>query len=79
MIWQAIIRKVTRNKLEAKSYEKWEKFVEKNNLRMKNDARLLVNLIYLNYKHSNGKSINIKYIYKNCILLLIIQNQMKKK
>lgn len=46
---------------------------------MKNDARLLVNLIYLNYKHSNGKSINIKYIYKNCMLLLIIQNQMKKK
>ena len=31
---------------------------------MENDARLQGDLIYLNYKHSNGKSININHIYK---------------
>lgn len=31
---------------------------------MENDARLQGDLIYLNYKHSNCKSININYIYK---------------
>ena len=33
---------------------------EENKLRMKSDAKLLAYLIYLNYEHSNGKSINIK-------------------
>lgn len=37
---------------------------EENKLRMENDARLLADLIYLNYEHSNGKPININYIYK---------------
>lgn len=31
---------------------------------MENDTRLLAYLIYLNYEHSNGKPINIEYIYK---------------
>lgn len=35
-----------------------------NELRMENDARLLADLIYLNYEHSNGKPININHIYK---------------
>lgn len=37
---------------------------EENKLRMKSDAKLLAYLIYLNYEHSNGKSININHIYK---------------
>lgn len=37
---------------------------EENKLRMENDARLLADLIYLNYEHSNGKPININHIYK---------------
>ncbi len=42
-----------------------EKFIkEENKLRMENDARLLADLIYLNYEHSNGNLININYIYK---------------
>lgn len=35
-----------------------------NELRMENDARLLADLIYLNYEYSNGKPININHIYK---------------
>lgn len=42
-----------------------KKFIkEENKLRMENDARLLADLIYLNYEHSNDKSININHIYK---------------
>lgn len=42
-----------------------KKFIEKENkLRMESDARLLANPIYLNYKHSNGKPININHSYK---------------
>lgn len=37
---------------------------EENKLRMENDARLLADLIYLNYEHSNDKPINISHIYK---------------
>ena len=37
---------------------------EENKLIMENDARLLADLIYLNYEHSNGNPINIDYIYK---------------
>lgn len=37
---------------------------EENRLRMGNDARLLADLIYLNYEYSNDKSININHIYK---------------
>lgn len=37
---------------------------EENKLRMEYDARLLADLIYLNYEHSNGKQININHIYK---------------
>ena len=37
---------------------------EENKIRMENDARLQGDLIYLNYKHSNGKSININHIHK---------------
>ena len=37
---------------------------EENKLRMENDARLLADLIYLNYEYSNGKLININHIYK---------------
>ena len=37
---------------------------EENKLRMENDARLLADLIYLNYEYSNGKPININHIYK---------------
>ena len=37
---------------------------EENKLRMENDARLLADLIYLNYEHSNGNPININHIYK---------------
>lgn len=45
--------------------KKEKKFIEKENkLRMESDARLLANLIYLNYEHSNGKPININHIYK---------------
>lgn len=41
------------------------KFIKKENkLRMENDARLLADLIYLNYEHSNDKPININHIYK---------------
>ena len=36
---------------------------EENKLRMENDARLLANLIYLNYEHSDGNPINIDHIY----------------
>ena len=35
-----------------------------NELRMENDARLLADLIYLKYEHSDGKLINIEHIYK---------------
>ena len=35
-----------------------------NKLRMENDARLLADLIYLNYEHSKNKPININHIYK---------------
>ena len=31
---------------------------------MENDARLLADLIYLNYEYSNNELINIEYIYK---------------
>lgn len=42
-----------------------KKFIkEETKLRMENDARLLADLIYLNYEHSNGKPININHIYK---------------
>lgn len=37
---------------------------EENKLRIENDARLLSDLIYLNYIYSNGKSININHIYR---------------
>lgn len=37
---------------------------EENKLRMENAARLLADLIYLNYEHSNDKPININHIYK---------------
>lgn len=41
------------------------KFInEENKLRMENDAKLLANLIYLNYEYSNDKPININNIYK---------------
>ncbi len=30
---------------------------------MENDARLLADLIYLNYEYSNGNPINIDHIY----------------
>lgn len=41
------------------------KFInEENKLRMENDARLLVDLICLNYEYSNDKPININNIYK---------------
>lgn len=38
---------------------------EENKLIMENDARLLADLIYLNYEHSNGNPINIDYIYNS--------------
>ena len=42
-----------------------EEFIKaENQLRMENDARLLADLIYLNYEHYNGKPINIEHIYK---------------
>lgn len=51
--------------MEDESYENEKEFIkEENKLRMGNDARLLADLIYLNYEHSNGKSININRIYK---------------
>lgn len=31
---------------------------------MENDARLVADLIYLNYEHSNDKTININHIYE---------------
>lgn len=37
---------------------------EENKLRMENDARLLADLIYLNYEYSNHKPIDITSIYK---------------
>ena len=37
---------------------------EENKLRMENNARLLADLIYLNYEYSNWKPININHIYK---------------
>lgn len=41
-----------------------EKFIkEEKKLIMENDARLLADLIYLNYEHSNGNHINIDHIY----------------
>lgn len=36
---------------------------QENKLRMENDARLLADLIYLNYEHLNGNAINIDHIY----------------
>lgn len=40
------------------------KFIkEENKLKMENDARLLADLIYLNYEYSNGNPINIDHIY----------------
>ena len=51
--------------MEDDSYENQMTFIKKENkLRMENDARLLVDLIYLNYEHSNGTPININHIYK---------------
>ncbi len=42
-----------------------KEFIKKENkLRMENAARLLADLIYLNYEHSNDKPININHIYK---------------
>ena len=35
-----------------------------NKLRMENDARLLADLIYVNYEYSKGNPININHIYK---------------
>ena len=35
-----------------------------NKIRMENDARLLADLIYLNYEYSHDKPINNNYIYK---------------
>ena len=41
-----------------------EKFIkEEKKLRMEIDARLLADLIYLNYVHYNGNPINIDHIY----------------
>lgn len=36
---------------------------EENKLRMESDAKLLADLIYLNYEYSNDRPINITYIY----------------
>ena len=36
---------------------------EENKLRMESDAKLLADLIYLNYEYSNDRPINIIYIY----------------
>lgn len=36
----------------------------KKKLKMETDARLLADLIYLNYEHSNGKFINVKPTYE---------------
>lgn len=42
-----------------------KKFIGKENkLRIENDVRLLADLIYFNYEHSNVKPININHIYK---------------
>lgn len=42
-----------------------EKFIkEENKLRMENDAKLLEDLIFLNYEYSNDKPININHIFK---------------
>lgn len=41
-----------------------KKFIqEEKELRLENDSRLLADLIYLNYKYSNGKPININHVY----------------
>lgn len=51
--------------MEDKSYKKNEEKIikEENKLRMENDARLLTDLIYLNYEHSNSNPINIEHFY----------------
>ena len=36
---------------------------EENKLRMESDAKLLADLIYLNYEYSNDRPINITHIY----------------
>ena len=42
-----------------------KKFIgEENKLGIENNARLLADLIYLNYEHSNCKPMNINHIYK---------------
>ncbi len=65
MIWQVITREVTCNKLEDESYKSEKKFIkEENKLRIENNVRLLADLIYLNFEHSNSKIININHIYK---------------
>lgn len=57
-----------------------EKFIKaENKLRMANDARLLADLIYLNYEHSNGNPINIDYIYNTLHGMVNYTNEEKRR
>lgn len=57
-----------------------KKFIkEENKLRMENDAKLLADLIYLNYKYSNAKPINIISIYKTLHDSINYSKQEEKK
>lgn len=57
-----------------------KEFIKKENkLRMENAARLLADLIYLNYEHSNDKPININHIYKTLHDVVNYTKEDKKK
>ena len=57
-----------------------KEFIKKENkLRMENAARLLADLIYLNYEHSNDKPININHIYKTLHDVVNYTKEEKKK
>ena len=64
--------------MEDESYEK-ELIKAENELRMENDARLLADLIYLNYEHSDDKLINIEHIYKTLHDTVNYTKEKKKK
>ena len=47
--------------------------------KIENDARLLANLIYLNYEYSNNRAINFEHIYKTLHDSVNYANEEKEK
>ncbi len=52
---------------------------EEKRLRIENDARLLADLIYLNYKYLDNKNVSVISIYKTLHDVIIYSQEEEKK